>query len=56
MLQSFDEGDVNLQCPENCCDVCQQELGTLVDQNMELSILLKAIDELPKMGEVKVTK
>lgn len=56
MLQSFDEDDVNLQCPDNCCDVCQQELGALIDRNMELQILLKAIDELPKMGEVKVTE
>ena len=38
------------------CDVCQQELGTLVDRKRELSILIKAIDELPKMGEVKMTE
>ena len=29
---SFDEDIAHLQCPENCCDVCQQELGTLIDQ------------------------
>ena len=56
MLQSFDEDVVNLQCPDNCCDICQQELGTLIDRNQELSILLKAINDLPKMGEVKVTE
>ena len=56
MLQSFGEDDVNLQCPDDCCDVCQLELGTLIDQSMELSILLKAIDKLPKMGEVKITE
>ena len=37
-------------------DVCQQELGTLIDRKMELSILLKAIGELPKMGKVKITE
>ena len=57
LLQSFGEHDFNLQCSDNSCsDVCQQELGTLVDRKRELSILIKAIDELPKMGEVKITE
>ena len=54
MLQSFGEDDVNLQCPDDCCDVCQLELGTLIDQSMELSILLKAIDELPKWVRLRL--
>ena len=45
-----------IQCPSPCCDVCQEEIGQLVDRKIELSILIKAIDELGKMGEVKVTK
>ena len=56
LLQSFGEHDFNLQCSDNSCVVCQQELGTLVDRKRELSILIKAIDELPKMGEVKITE
>ena len=34
----------------------KNKIGQLVDRRIELSILIKAIDELGKMGEVKVTE
>ena len=55
LLDGFGES-TEIQCPSPCCDVCQEEIGQLVDRRIELSILIKAIDELGKMGEVKVTE
>ena len=45
-----------ISCPANCCDVCQMKVATLHERKEELSILIQAIDELGKMGEVKVTE
>ena len=47
---------IEIQCPSPCCDVCQEEIGQLVDRRIEHLILIKVIDELDKMGEVKVTE
>lgn len=55
ILESFGEGS-DIACPESCCDVCQREIGELTDRKTELSILINAIDELGKMGEVKITE
>ena len=55
LLDGFGES-TEIQCPSPCCDVCQEEIGQLVDRRIELSMLIKAIDELGKMGEVKVTE
>ena len=45
-----------ISCPANCCDVRQMELATLHERSEELSVLIQAIVELGKMGEVKVTE
>ena len=55
LVSMFGETE-DLSCPANCCDVCQMEVATLHERNKELSILIQAIDELGKMGEVKVTE
>ena len=43
-------------CPAYCCDVCEMEIAPLEERRNELSILILAIDELCKTGEVKVTE
>lgn len=45
-----------ITCPAYCCDVCEMEIAPLEERKNELSILILAIDELRKMGEVKVTE
>ena len=55
LLDGFGES-TEIQCPSPCCDVCQEEIGQLVDRRIELSILIKTINELGKMGVVKLTE
>ena len=42
--------------PEQCCDVCDQQIGLLTDRKSELALLVQAIDELKNLGEVKITE
>ena len=49
-------GEQATNCPQYYCDVCEMDVAPLQDRKAELSILIQAIDELQKMGEVKITE
>lgn len=54
LIETFGEKATN--CPQHCCDVCTMDVAPFQDRKAELSILMQAIDELQKMGEVKSTE
>ena len=55
LLELFGE-NADITCPEQCCDVCDQQIGLLTDKKSELALIIQAIDELKGLGEVKVTE
>ena len=55
LLELFGENS-DVACPEQCCDVCDQQIGLLTDKNTESALLIQAIDELKNLGEVKITE
>jgi len=52
LLELFGENNCDIVCPQQCCDVCDQEIGLLGDKKLELTLLLQAIDELKNVGEI----
>lgn len=56
LVQMFGENPDELVCPEYCCDVCEAEINETQERKEELKTLIQAIDELEKLGEVKVTE
>ena len=55
LVGMFGENGDSLVTPEKCCDVCET-CTTCEDRKLELKTLIRAIDELGRMGEVKVTE
>ena len=55
LLELFGE-NCDMAYPEQCCDVCDQQIGLLTDQKSELALLIQAIDKLKNLGEVKITE
>ena len=55
LLELFGE-NCDMAYPEQCCDVCDQQIGLLTDRKSELALLIQAIDELKNLGEVKITE
>ena len=53
LIEMFGENESDLICSNNCCDVCERAIP-MEDRAKELKILVNAIDELGKLGEVKI--
>ena len=52
LLQLFGEGLSDITYPKQCCAICDQTMGLLIDRKPELTLLIQAIDELKSLGEV----
>ena len=55
LLELFGESS-DVAYPEQCCDICDQQIGLLTDRKSELALLIQAIDKLKNLGEVKITE
>lgn len=55
LIEMFGEKGNDLVCPDYCCDVCERAIR-MEERAKELKILIQAIDELGKLGEVKITE
>ena len=56
LVQLFGEDPATAICPEYCCNVCEMPTVLQKDRKLKLCVLVQTINELPSLGEVKVTE
>lgn len=54
IMDYFEEGSAISPVSYSCCDVCENQSEDILDRREEVVTVLRAVQEIPGNGEIKV--